>query len=293
MKLSPHPSFFRLLFFVLVALGCTFSSCQLFWAPKSPKGYVLPRPKKTILEKKVNEISGLNFLPKENAMLAIADNKQKIYRVTPEGEVTDYLEEEFGPEADYEDVVQVDSAFYVLISDGTIVAVNPTDSGIDVKNYPFWSKAKNDFETLYYDSTINSLVMLCKYCKEGDDATEPAAYRFDLAGKRFETTPYYKISSKEVRNSLKDGQVEFKPSAAAVHPLEKRLYILASAGNLLVVTDLKGKVQEVFRLNPTLYPQAEGIAFAPNGDMYVSNEAKLGKPTLLYIAYKPSAKPSR
>jgi uncharacterized protein YjiK len=39
-----------------------------------------------------------------------------------------------------------------------------------------------------------------------------------------------------------------------------------------------------------LYPQAEGIAFAPNGDLYISNEAKLGKPTLLYIPYKPSGK---
>jgi uncharacterized protein YjiK len=57
-----------------------------------------------------------------------------------------------------------------------------------------------------------------------------------------------------------------------------------------VVTNLKGDVEEVFRLNPTLYPQAEGIAFAPNGDMYVTNEAKLGKPTLLYIPYKRSGK---
>ena len=84
--------------------------------------------------------------------------------------------------------------------------------------------------------------------------------------------------------------MDFEPSAAAVHPLEKRLYILASSGNLLVITDFKGKVQEVYRLNPTLYPQAEGIAFAPNGDLYISNEAKLGKPTLLYIPYKPSGK---
>jgi hypothetical protein len=57
-----------------------------------------------------------------------------------------------------------------------------------------------------------------------------------------------------------------------------------------VVTDLKGKLQSAHRLNPTLYPQAEGIAFAPNGDLFVSNEAKLGKPTLLKINYNPSGK---
>ena len=266
------------------------SSCEMAWSPKSPKGYVMPRPHKIFLEKKVNEISGLFYLQNENAMLAVADNKQKIYRVTQDGKVGDYWEDEFGPQADYEDIVKVDSTVYVLISDGTIVEAVRTDSGLNVKNYPFWSEKKNDFETMYYDPSIKSLVILCKYCKESDKETTPAAFRFDLAGKKFDTNPYFTISTKDVMKTLKDGQADFKPSAAAIHPLEKRLYILASAGNLMVVTDLQGKVQQVFRLNPTLYPQAEGIAFAPNGDIYIANEAKLGKPTLLHIAYKPAGK---
>ncbi|RYY98913.1 MAG: hypothetical protein EOO11_06605, partial [Chitinophagaceae bacterium] len=101
---------------------------------------------------------------------------------------------------------------------------------------------------------------------------------------------FYTISFKEVNDRLKDGRTEFKPSAAAIHPLERRLYILSSAGHLLVVTDLRGKVQETYRLNPSFYPQAEGIAFATNGDMYISNEAKLGKATLLRIPYQPRPK---
>src|SRR5438309_7004984 len=84
-------------------MGCVgFSSCQMLWSPNTPKTYVLPRPKKTILEKKLNEISGLFYLQNENAMLAIADDKQKIYRVTPEGEVSDYLEAELGTKEDFE-----------------------------------------------------------------------------------------------------------------------------------------------------------------------------------------------
>ncbi|RYD88418.1 MAG: hypothetical protein EOP50_19135 [Sphingobacteriales bacterium] len=84
---------------------------------------------------------------------------------------------------------------------------------------------------------------------------------------------------------LKDGEAEFKPSAAAFHPFTHKLYILSSAGQLLVVTNGRDSVEEVFRLNPSFYPQAEGIAFAENGDMYISNEAKLGKATLLRIPY--------
>lgn len=272
-----------------LALGFAgLSSCQLLWSPNTPKNYVLPRPKKMILDKKLNEISGLYYLTDEKAMLAIADDKQKIYRITPDGKESDYFEAELGTGEDFEDVTKVGTSVYVLSSKGTIVEVSPTDSGFQVNKYPFGATGKNDFETLYYDPAAKGLIMVCKSCANEKGKDLQAAYRFDLAGKQFEAQPYYTISGKDVRNSLKDGKVEFKPSAAAIHPIEKRLYILSSAGNLMVITSLKGVVENVYRLNPTLYPQAEGIAFASNGDMYVSNEAKLGKPTLLYIPYKPS-----
>jgi uncharacterized protein YjiK len=273
---------------LLAAVG--FSSCQLLWSPNTPKNYVLPRPRKMILDKKLNEVSGLFYLKNENAMIAVSDNKQKIYRITQDGNVNHYFNDDIGPQEDYEDLVKVDSTIYVLISNGTIVAVTPSDSGLLVNKYPFWSTDKNDFETLYYDPESKGLVILCKNCDVEKGKNIRTAYRFDLAGKQFDTKPYYTISSKAVKNSLKDGKIDFEPSAAAIHPLEKQLYILASAGNLLVITDLKGTVRNVYRLNPTLYPQAEGIAFAPNGDLYVTNEAKLGKPTLLHIPYKPSGK---
>ena len=97
-------------------------------------------------------------------------------------------------------------------------------------------------------------------------------------------------SEESVRSFLKDKNAEFKPSAAAIHPIEKRLYILASVGKLLVIADTQGKVQEVYRLNPDIYQQPEGITFAPNGDMYISNEAKGLVPTLLYFPYHSNNK---
>jgi hypothetical protein len=60
---------------------------------------------------------------------------------------------------------------------------------------------------------------------------------------------------------------------------------LSSAGQLLVIADTKGRVEEVYPLNPDKFPQAEGITFAPNGTMYISNEGKYGHPTLLMFPY--------
>lgn len=79
----------------------------------------------------------------------------------------------------------------------------------------------------------------------------------------------------------------FKPSAAAIHPIEKRLYIVASVNGLLVITDLQGHVQEAYNLKHRLFLQPEGLAFAPNGDMYISNEGGYdGTANILKFSYK-------
>lgn len=281
-------SVFRTTIFIFIVI-ITVTSCQLFWSPKSPQGYVVPRPNKMILEKKLNEISGLFYLPKENSFIAIADDKQKVYRVTVDGKVSNYFEDDFGEVADYEDVVKVDSSIFVLVSDGTIIDVKRRDSGLISTKYAFPttdSTNKNDFETMYYDSASNGLILLCKECEIEKGKGVRIAYRFNLATKQFDTGPFYSIPIRSVADRLKDGKVDVFPSAAAFNPMDKRLYILSSAGQLLLSTDGRGKIFEVFRLNPTFYPQSEGIAFASNGDMYISNEAKLGKPTLLWIPYK-------
>ncbi len=274
-------------FLAFLIIPVSLMGCDLMWKPNSPKGYMMRRPEKTILDKKVNEISGLNYLQDEKTLIAIADDKKKIYKLSTKGEVEDYFDPEL-PSSDFEDVVKVGNTIFTLVSNGTIFEINNTDSGISTTNHPFWSTEKNDFETLYYDSTSKGLIILCKSCAFEKGKKQRTAFRFDISTRQFDRTPYFAISSGSVRDILKDGKVDFNPSAAAIHPVEKKLYILASSGHLMVISDLKGKVEQVYRLNPTFYPQAEGIAFASNGDMYISNEAKLGKPTLLKLSYKPN-----
>ena len=85
---------------------------------------------------------------------------------------------------------------------------------------------------------------------------------------------------------LEDGKVKFHPSAALFHPLEKRLYLISNIGKLLLIAESIGNIDEVYRLDPKIYEQPEGIAFTRDGTMYISNESKKGKPTLLKFSYK-------
>jgi len=279
--------------FCLIAWAATLCTGCSDGATISPEGYSFRKPKKMELGKVLNEISGLYYNTDDQTLLGVSDSKSKIFIIDPRKRKLRDFAEKFmaGEQPDYEYVVKIGNMVYVLISNGTIVEVpQGAKDTSSTKVYPFWSDGKNDFETLYYDPTAKSLIMICKSCEHEKGENFRTAYRFDMATKSFDSTEFFTLNSKEVRALLKKDDADFKPSAAAIHPISKRLYILSSASNLMVVADTRGKVIEAYNLNPDDHPQAEGIAFAPDGTMYISNEGKYGKPTLLAYPYHQTGK---
>ncbi|HEX2534254.1 MAG TPA: SdiA-regulated domain-containing protein [Chitinophagaceae bacterium] len=245
------------------------------------------KPVRRELGKVLNEISGLAFHAEDSALMAISDSKDNIFQIQLRKEKLRDYAKNFYDQEDFEDLVIVDSTVYVLVSTGTLLAVPAgvqTDSLTEAYPDPF--EGKNDFESLYYDPELRSLVLICKTCEHEKGRKLRTAYRFRLDSGTFDTAALYTISSADVEQKVRHNDAEFKPSAAAIHPIDKRLYILASAGQLLVITDRRGRVLEAYRLNPDMHPQAEGLAFAPNGTMYISNEGKYGKATLSVFPYQ-------
>lgn len=247
----------------------------------SPEGYDLSKGELNELGKDLNEISGIAYDSTTGHLVGVADSKRQIFSIdftTPKLE--DLTDKVVGADQDLEDVAVTDSNIYLLASRGVIYEIPKANAkNVDsAKAYTIPLEGTNDFETLYYDPQAGGLIMLCKSCVF--EKARRSAFRFDLKTKQFDTAAYYVIPTEDVKSLLKDSDAKFDPSAAAIHPLNKRLYILSSAGNLLVVADTRGKVIEAFRLNPDKYPQAEGIAFSPRGDLFITNEGKYGKPTL-------------
>jgi uncharacterized protein YjiK len=248
--------------------------------------YDLNKVEKSEMKKKLKEISGIHYL-KDNLFVAIQDESGKIFTVSfPDGKITEVLI--FGDKGDYEDVTLDEHYYYVLESVGKIYRVprNGDTSRVKIFEIPF--KKHMEFESLYIDQGGNDLMMICKNCpgKKKDNLTK-YAYAFDLKKETFADDPLFIIDLSTMPGVKNLDDLDVKPSATAIHPIEKKLYVLCSVGKMLLVCDLKGKIEQAWPLDPQVYKQPEGIAFTPNGDMYISNEsAGNEKGNILKLVYK-------
>jgi uncharacterized protein YjiK len=272
------------LYFFGIACLIFYSSCKNRSQFISPQGYDLNNPVKVELEDQLNEISGINYYPKDTGVFAISDATGSLYKIFPDKKAV--VEKwKFGHNHDYEDLQLYDSIFYVLSSSGNIVRIKfiSADS-LQVSEYNFPEK-KVEFETLYFDSSLNKLILICKDCKQ-DNKKEVSTFAFNIDSQKYSDGPY-KINAEKIAAMMHEDKMKFKPSAAAINPLTHELYILSSVNKAIVVADKNGNAKAVYVLNPSLYKQPEGIAFAPKGDLLISNEsAKDGDANILIIKYK-------
>ena len=271
------------IFFVILIISS--ASCNNQVSYQSPSGYDLEHPVKIFLKSDLSEISGIIYYQKDTSVFAISDATGSLYKIYPDKNV--FTQKwKFGSNHDYEDLQRVDSTFYILSSSGDIVSVKfNIDSPMQVNNFKINDKEKNEFETLYFDSALNKLVLICKDCKE-DKKSSVSTRAFDIATNTYTNGPYT-IDVKKIDKLIDLKKTKFKPSAAAINPLTHELYILASVNKLLVVADKNGNAKSIYTLRPSIYKQPEGMAFTPAGDLLISNESdKQGDADILVIKHK-------
>ena len=273
---------------MLLALMILFQGCrQKRIVLKSPPHYDFSAPEEVKLDIRIREISGICWDTKANRFLAIQDESGKLFLLDKETKNIDSVYE-FGGKGDYEDLATVNGSVYILKSDGTLTkfVMDSTGhtSGTEVGMLSPGGSA--DFETLYYDPARKAMIVLCKNCaNDGKKKVSAFAYYPDSTG--FNNKPVFQIDAVEVEKMSVQKTSKLQPSAAAIHPVLQKLFILSSASNQLVITDLDGRPEFAFVLSKKLFPQPEGLCFKQNGDMYISNEGINGKSTLIKFQYKP------
>jgi uncharacterized protein YjiK len=279
-------SFTSLLFILLLyfVTGCNNKNESY----SSPPEYNLTRPSMIKLPDVLSEISGIAYYQKDNSVFAISDEKAVLYKVflSKKMEIQKW---KFSSKADYEDIVLVDSTFYILQSKGDITSLRfDSPDSITVKEYNFPLDGKNEFEVLYPDKDQKRLILLCKDCA-ADDKNSLSAWAFDLSSLTFSKSPAYVIDVRKIEELMQEKKVKFKPSAAAIHPLTGQLYIISSINKVLVVGDQSGVPETLYRIDPKLYKQPEGLTFSPEGHLLISNEsADLGAADIMIFKYNKS-----
>lgn len=276
-----------LLFVAVLHIGCTPEPTIV---GESPTGYNLNQPSVLKLPSSLDEISGIVYYPKDKSVLAINDEVGWLYKIYLK-EDPDIQKWKYSNGADFEDLVLVDSVFYVLESNGNIIRfkfIRP--DSVDRKEFIFPATARSEFEILYHYPQKKQLIMLCKDC-EVDDKNSLTAFAFNLDSLAYASAPAYVMDIRKIEDLLDEKKLKFKPSAAAIHPLTNELYIISSINKVLVVADLKGIPKKVYKINPKLYKQPEGLTFTSKGDLIISNEsADIGAANILFFKYKSPTK---
>ncbi|MCB0522066.1 MAG: SdiA-regulated domain-containing protein [Lewinellaceae bacterium] len=276
--------------------------------PSNSFPYLLDQPDATFsMPKKLMEISGLGLSDDGRYLLSVNDEEGKIFYLDKsDGEIREEIK--FNGSGDYEGIEMVEGKIYVAKSNGNIYEVKkPGDKKQDTKTYRTDLNSANNIEGLAYDAVNGHLLLACKgKAGDGDQFKHHRAiYAFDLKQEKLLKAPVFTIDRDEIKkwaDNGKDGITQklveffepgladdaFAPSAIAVHPTSRELYILSSVGKILVVLDAAGKITHIEPLDAAIHKQPEGICFDRDGTLFISNEGKGGNGKIYRFNQRPT-----
>jgi len=266
-------------------------------------GYNLNRPDATlILPDVLREISGLTNI-NTSTVACIQDEHGIVF-------IYDVLKNEikgqfdFHIDGDYEGIARVNKTLYILRSDGVLLKVSDFESDdFDLDFFETGIPAK-DSEGLCYDKDNNRLLIACKgKVGKGDKNKDKSLiYSFDPGTKTLSRKPAFefnvdillkfalnnniKLQTKKDKNDQAEKPVlKFNTSEICIHPVTKKLFLISADDHLLFIFNNDGKIEDIEQLDPEIFIQAEGLTFLENGDMFISNEGRDKRPTILRFNY--------
>ncbi len=270
-------------------------------APPAP--YAFERPDTLFrLPGTLREISGLTVLD-AHTLGAVQDEKGDLYRIDLRtGTIVD--RRDFGKNLDYEGVERVGNAVWVLQSDGDLFEIEDWRADkLDADRHDTGLGAAYDTEGLAYDAAHHRLLIACKEYAGKDLDRYKAIYAFDLERRERLDAPAFLIDVETFREGVEadDGLGAplrqalrplmdlsgFKPSALAIHPLTGELYVLSSVLKGIAVLAPDGTMTAVWPLPDPPFEQPEGLAFLPDGTLFIASEGVGKKAVLARFAYRP------
>jgi hypothetical protein len=303
-------STFKNLFLFVFLNSALISKCSAPLTGVNTFPYTIDKPdKKFELQKKLTEVSGLSFINQTEVALIDDEKGTVFYYDLQRQNISRTLS--FSKKGDFEDLEIMGDTAYILRSDGMIFElknINGPASELKERRYSTGLSSKNNTEGLCYDRKRKLFLISCKNkAATAEDNKEyknkKAIYGFSIPENKLTKDPVIIIDENEVKKfaygahqnvidkfmqfySATKNAAVFQPSGLAIHPITGDLYIISSVGNILLITDDKGKIKEAIKMPPSEFKQPEGIAFDSEGNMFISNEGRKGKGNILKFNYQ-------
>ena len=255
-----------------------------------------------LLPPELEEVSALSW-GGENQLVMVEDEHAVVYRFDlNEKQVAG--KHDFGKNGDYEGIELVGDTLYVLKSNGKIYEIpGYPDQWGETLSFETELTEEDDTEGLGFDPLSRKLLISPKEPRrKGEEwiKSQRAIYGFDLRNREMSPEPIMLIEMDQLQAFIQtyhpktswgadfepSKKGSFKPSGIAVHPLTGHWYVIASAGQLLIVLDPAHGIVEVQPLPRGRFSQPEGICFSPEGDLFISNEARDDLARVLRFTYQ-------
>jgi hypothetical protein len=234
----------------------------------------------------LQEISGIALSSDPNIVYCIQDEIGSIfeYHLVKQQISNAYRFTDIG---DFEDLAIQGNIIYVLRSDGNLFIY-------DLKNKTKISETMLQLNSLNIEGLClhdGSLYVACKDALINDLESKRVVYSVDVNALNH-VQPYLEIDIIELSNFIKQHYPEtgiskllFNPSAIAIHPTTKEMYILSASDRFIAIYKEK-KLVNVIPLSEEIYHKPEGLSFYPNGDLLISSEGDktgLMKPSICLV----------
>lgn len=267
-------------------------------------GYNLSHPDEIIILPAIlNEISGITAID-SSSIECIQDENGIIFDFDLlKNEIINKLV--FSMDGDYEGIARVGDTTYILRSDGVLFKILNDGSSVLKTDLISTGIPAGNSEGLCYDNLNNRLLIAPKdnLDKASEKKEKRPIYGFDLQSGKLISAPVldfdlpvikkFAVDNKVIpreknkkKNKKNEPDIEFRPSEIGIQPLTNKVFILSGMEHMLFVFDSAGTIEFMEKLNPEIFNMPEGITFLKNGDMFISNEGKNHKATLLRFNYK-------
>lgn len=222
----------------------------------------------------LKEISGIAYAD-QNTLYCVQDELGIVFKydITQEDISGMFRFTDIG---DFEDLAIRKEQVYVLRSDGTLFWFNHQNFDGKINQVVVPVNCMN-IEGLEFNPFDNQLYLACKDPLINDQKQERSVFRIQ-PNKPASPHPALVIPTEQINAMLTDKypgidnpRMQINPSAIAIHPQTGESYVLSASGRMLAIFN-KQQLTHVFPLPAEIYYKPEGIAFSPEGDLFISSE---------------------